>query len=71
MVPLLVVCHKCGAILSESIDLETPDEIIQPYDGKCPACRKKLSYIPIDYEIKPVEEKSVLHARSIRNKESV
>lgn len=56
MVPQLVICHKCGAILYESIELKPPDEIIQSYDGKCPACGKKLSYIPQNFEVKPILE---------------
>ena len=57
MVPQLVICHKCDAILYESIDeLKTPDEIIQGYDGKCPNCGKKLSYIPKNFEVKPIDE---------------
>jgi DNA-directed RNA polymerase subunit RPC12/RpoP len=49
-----VFCHKCGATLYESIeDLKTSDEIIQSYEGKCPTCGKKLSYMPITIEIKP------------------
>jgi len=56
MVPQLVICHKCGAILYESIELKPPDEIIQSYDGKCPTCGKKLSYIPKHFEVKPIDE---------------
>jgi len=61
MVPQLVICHKCGTILYESIDeLKAPDEIIQSYDGKCPACGKNLSYIPKNFEVKPVDETNQL-----------
>lgn len=56
MVPQLVICHKCGAILYESVELKPPDEIIQSYNGKCPACNKKLSYIPKNFEVKLVAE---------------
>jgi len=57
MVPQLVICHRCGAILYESIDeVKSPDEIIRGYDGKCPTCGKKLSYIPKNFEVKPVDE---------------
>ena len=61
MVPQLVICHKCGTILYESIDeLKAPDEIIQSYDGKCPNCGKKLSYIPKNVEVKSVDETNQL-----------
>ncbi len=52
MMPQKVVCHNCGSILYEGLDLKPPDEIIQSYDGKCPKCGKKLSFIPKDVEVK-------------------
>ena len=55
-----MICHKCSAILYESIELKPPDEIIQSYDGKCPNCGKKLSYIPKNFEVKPVDETNQL-----------
>jgi len=60
MVPQRVICHKCGAVLYDSIELKPPDEIIQSYDGKCPTCGKKLSYIPKNFEVKPVDETNQL-----------
>ena len=36
--------------------MKPPDEIIPNYDGKCPNCGKKLSYIPIDAEVRLVDE---------------
>jgi hypothetical protein len=57
MVPQLVICHKCRAVLYESAEeLKSTDEIIQGYDGRCPACGKKLSYIPKKVEVNPVDE---------------
>jgi len=56
IVPQRVNCHKCGAVLYEGIELKTPYEIIESYNGKCPNCGKKLSYIPIDTEVKPADE---------------
>ncbi|UCB60485.1 MAG: hypothetical protein JSW72_10430 [Candidatus Bathyarchaeota archaeon] len=53
--PQKVFCQKCGFILYEGQELKPPDEIIQKFDGKCPQCGKKLSYIPIDIEVKPAE----------------
>jgi len=61
MVPIRIICHKCGAILFESIEeIRSPDEIIQSHDGKCPTCRRKLSYIPINVEVTPVEKTNQL-----------
>jgi len=49
--PLLVTCQKCKFVLYDGKDLKTPYEIIQGYNGRCPNCRKKLSQMPIDFEI--------------------
>jgi len=57
MVPLLVVCHKCGATLYESIEeLKPPEEIVQSHDGKCPTCGRRLSFVPKNVEVKPGDE---------------
>ncbi len=56
MLPQLVICHKCGAVLYEGEELKAPNDIISDYDGKCPACGKKLSYIPKHFEVKPTDE---------------
>jgi hypothetical protein len=55
MMPQKVVCHKCGFVLYEGLELKPPDEILQSLDGKCPECGKKLSYIPKNVEVKPVD----------------
>jgi DNA-directed RNA polymerase subunit RPC12/RpoP len=54
--PQRVICEKCGAVLYDGIELKPPDEIIQNYDGKCPTCGKKLSFVPKNVEVKPAEE---------------
>ena len=54
--PQLVICQKCGTVLYEGVELKTPSEILESYDGKCSNCGKKLSYIPIDAEVKLVDE---------------
>jgi len=56
ILPQLVICHKCGAILYYNIELKPPDEIVQSYDGKCPNCSKKLSFIPKRVQVKPIDE---------------
>jgi DNA-directed RNA polymerase subunit RPC12/RpoP len=55
IMPQLVICENCGAILYKGVDLKPPDEIIQEHDGKCPKCGKKLSFTPKNIEVKPVE----------------
>ena len=55
ILPQLVICHKCGAILYYNIELKPPDEIVQSYDGKCPNCSKKLSFIPKRVQVKPID----------------
>jgi DNA-directed RNA polymerase subunit RPC12/RpoP len=56
IMPQLVICNKCGAILYDNIELKPPDEIVQSYDGKCPNCGKKLSFIPKRVQVKPLDE---------------
>ena len=43
-------------VLYDGTELKPPDEIIQSHDGKCPACGKKLSFIPKNVEVKASEE---------------
>jgi len=49
--PLRVICQKCKSVLYDGKDLKPPYEIIQDYNGRCPNCGKKLSQMPIDFEI--------------------
>ncbi|MCJ7767483.1 hypothetical protein MUP79_03725 [Candidatus Bathyarchaeota archaeon] len=51
--PQHVTCQGCGHILYDGAELRPPDEIIHEHDGKCPKCGKKLSFIPIDVNVKP------------------
>lgn len=55
IVPQRVVCDKCGTILYNDKELKPPDEIIQVYDGKCPNCGKRLSFVPKNVEVSPAE----------------
>ncbi len=50
--PLRAFCHKCGAVLYEGVEIKAPNEIISEYDGKCPKCGRKLSFIPKIAEIR-------------------
>ncbi|UCD26037.1 MAG: hypothetical protein JSV75_03760 [Candidatus Bathyarchaeota archaeon] len=59
--PQLVTCHKCGTTLYEGEELKPPDQIIQDYDGRCPACNKKLSYLPRNIEVKPIDVPNLLN----------
>lgn len=36
--------------------MKPPYEIVEKYEGKCPNCGKKLSHIPKNFEVKPVDE---------------
>lgn len=51
-----MVCDRCGALLYEGKELKDTHEIVESYDGKCPNCGKKLSYIPKTVEIKPAQK---------------
>jgi len=50
-----VKCQKCSFVLYEREELKPPYEVIGIYDGDCPSCGKKLSYIPKTVEIKPID----------------
>jgi len=54
-VPLRVICDRCGALLYEGEELKAPYEIGETYDGKCPNCGKKRSYMPKKVDIKPAD----------------
>jgi rubredoxin len=53
--PQYVTCQGCGHILYDGTELRPPDEIIHEHDGKCPKCGKKLSFVPIDVNVKPTK----------------
>ncbi|MCJ7455479.1 hypothetical protein MUP07_01885 [Candidatus Bathyarchaeota archaeon] len=55
--PQRVFCHACGATLYDGVELESPTEIIQRYNGACPKCQRKLSFEPETVKILPVDEK--------------
>ena len=59
-VPQRVICEECGALLYYGAELKPPDEIIQTYDGKCPKCGRRLSFVPKNAEVKPADETSRL-----------
>jgi len=40
--------------------LKSPYEIVEGFEGKCPKCGRKLSYIPKTFEVKPVDEANKL-----------
>jgi ribosomal protein S27AE len=46
-----ILCERCGQILYEGTELKPPYEMVETYDGKCPKCRKNLSYIPITVKV--------------------
>ncbi|MEM3442242.1 MAG: hypothetical protein QW667_00515 [Candidatus Bathyarchaeia archaeon] len=54
--PQRVTCHECGYVLYEGVELKPPDEILHQHNGKCPACGRKLSLIPINVEVKPIKQ---------------
>lgn len=40
--------------------MKSPYEIVEGFEGKCPNCGRKLSYIPKTFEVKPVDEANKL-----------
>ena len=41
--------------------MKPPDEIIQNYDGKCPKCGKKISFVPKKVVVRSAEEAGRRH----------
>ena len=56
--PQRVFCHACGATLYDGLELESPTEIIQRYNGTCPKCQKKLLFEPEAVKITQTEDKT-------------
>ena len=52
------MCEKCNFVLYEGTELKPPDEIIQTHDGKCPQCKKKISFVPKKVEVRSADERS-------------
>ena len=55
--PQRITCGNCGSVLYTGIELESPTEIIQRYNGICPKCRKRLNFDTETIKIIPVAEK--------------
>jgi len=55
--PQRIACGNCGAILYSGLELESPMEIMQRYNGICPKCRKRLNFDTETIKIIPVAEK--------------
>jgi len=53
---MVVKCAGCDEVLYSGPEIIEPREVIERFDGKCPACRRKLSLHPESYEIKPYIE---------------
>ena len=68
IVPQRVICGKCGALLYEGEELKPLNDIISDYDGECPNCHEKLSYIPKKVEIKAADATNQLSRLSKRKR---
>jgi RNase P subunit RPR2 len=51
--PQRISCSKCGELLYAGIELETPMETIQRYNGYCPKCGNKLGFAIEKLKIQP------------------
>ena len=67
--PQKTTCRDCGFILYEDMDLKSPDEIIEQYDGRCPQCGKKLTFVPSEVYVKPAEGVSVPRSATQKTEE--
>lgn len=56
VLPQAIRCGKCRSILYEGMELKSPFEIIELYEGKCPKCSKRLSSVPIEVKVTRISE---------------
>jgi len=68
LMPLRVICHKCKFVLYDGKELKPSYEIIQGYNGRCPNCGKKLSEIPIDFEIEYDKTQIISRFKKLRER---
>ncbi|MCW4001689.1 MAG: hypothetical protein NWE97_00665 [Candidatus Bathyarchaeota archaeon] len=68
LMPLRVICQKCKFVLYDGKDLKPPYEIIPGYDGRCPNCGKKLSEMPIDFEIEYDKTQIIWRSKKLRER---
>lgn len=61
-----MICDKCCALLYEGEEIRPPNDIVLDYDGKCPNCGKKLSFVPINVEIRVIAGASQRNAHLAR-----
>lgn len=54
--PQRIHCDTCGNILYEGIELKSPFEILELYEGKCPKCDRRLSSVPIRVNITRIKQ---------------
>ncbi|MCR3907092.1 MAG: hypothetical protein NUK62_08730 [Tenericutes bacterium] len=51
---LHIVCHGCGHVLYDGIDIIPFYKLRQELDNKCPNCKRKLAIHPISVELKGI-----------------
>ena len=56
--PQKVTCAECNHLLYEGNILKGPQDIIKKFDGRCPECKRELSFDAKVISIYPYDEKS-------------
>jgi len=54
--PQRVICFDCSCLLYEGPDFCPPAEVAKQYGGVCPKCGKKLSFLPLNIDVKSVNK---------------
>lgn len=49
-----VVCHGCGHVLYQGIDIIPFYKLRSQLEGKCPSCERKLAIRPVTVKLKGV-----------------
>jgi len=65
--PMRAYCSGCNTTLYDGLELESPTEIIQRYNGVCPKCSKQLKFEPEKVRIPTTtEEDSLKYLKKIK-----
>jgi RNase P subunit RPR2 len=54
--PQRIICSGCSYVLYEGSVFSPPVEVIQQYNCTCPNCGRKLSFLPLNIDVKPVNK---------------
>jgi len=54
--PQRVICSSCSYVLYEGSVFSPPAEVAKQHGSACPNCGRKLSFLPLSIDVKPVNK---------------